>query len=421
MKNKNQVQVSVPNGIIYFFVYILVYPLLKICFRLKVDRRAFRPPKGPCIVLSNHSSFMDFVVVMLSIYPRRLNAVVAQKFFLYKPLNWLLPLMGCIPKNLFDADTRPIRGIAAVIKRGGSLLIFPEARCSTDGAYMGMHASTGKLLKKFGVPVMSCHVEGAYNCMPFWRKGFRLGSERVTLANLLSADDLREMSPDEINRRIDERLSGLDTMPPKKPFRVLRGKKLAEGLHNILYYCPKCGKEFTLETIDNTIYCTNCGNTATMDRSARLTPAEGSVAPESVHAWFREQAAYEMRSFHPDVEPARAQVSVRMPQKEAGKGLEQCGQGEIMLDSTGWHYNGELHGQATELFFPIQSVPAIPFDPNDNFQIYANGNLYVFTPENARACVKYVILGECAYWRFASPVHMTAGYDSGFCNGEKMS
>jgi 1-acyl-sn-glycerol-3-phosphate acyltransferase len=412
MKSK-AVKVSAPNGVVYFIVYLLIYPLLKLCFRLKVDRSDYRMPKGPFIVVSNHTSFMDFLLVMLAVYPRRLNAIAAQKFFYYRPLNWLLPLMGCIPKNLFDTDTRPIRGIAEVIKRGGGVLIFPEARCSTDGAYMGMHTTTGKLFKKLGVPIVACRIDGAYVSVPFWRKGFRLGTERLTFTNLLSPEDLQELSADDINRRMDEYLSGVHTLPPKEAFHVYKEKLLAEGLQNILYYCPKCGSEFTTETAGNKIYCTACGNAASMNRYARLTPTAGSIAPETVHKWFKEQTAYEMRAFLANIDQMHTKVSVRMPGKP-GEGLEQCGQGEIRLDSEGWHYSGILRGEETEVFFPLQSVPALPFDPNDNFQIYSNGNFYVFTPENTRACVKYAILGECAYRHFVSPIHMTDGYDSGF-------
>ena len=213
MNKKTRKTIKTPNGLLYFLVYILFYPFLKTVFRLEVDRSAYRPPKGPLIVVSNHQSFMDFLLVMLTVYPRRLNAVAAQKFFYYRPLNWLLPMMGAIPKCLFDPDPRSIKQIMAVIKRGGRLLLFPEGRCATDGVYAGMHRATGKLVSKLKVPVASCHIEGAYNCMPFWRKGFRRGHIRVTLADLFSEEALQTLTVDEINQMIDDRLSGADKTP----------------------------------------------------------------------------------------------------------------------------------------------------------------------------------------------------------------
>ena len=415
MKGKSSIRK--PNGLLYFLVWLLIFPALKIIFRLKVDCSGFRPFKGPVIVVCNHQSYMDFLLAMLTLYPRRLNAVAAQKFFFYRPLDKLLPLMGCIPKNLFDPDPRSIRAIMNVIKRKGSVLLFPEGRCSVDGMYMGMHRSTGKLIKKLGVPVVGCRIEGAYNCMPFWRGGMRAGPVCVIHKNLFTAEETRSVTLDEINAGIDDFLSGsAERKTQGKPYRLFRGTRLAEGLENILYRCPSCGREFTLETKGDVIRCRVCGNAAAMDKSAKLTPLSGSVAPCSVHDWYKEQAIFESRFLRENEEPTTAfRVAVRMP-RGGGGGLAIFGRGELRLDRSGWHYNGVLCGKHSDLFFPVETVPAIPFDPNNNFQIYAKGNFYVFTPEeNSCACAKYATLGECAYWLFSADVQMTKGADGGFC------
>jgi len=390
---------------------------MKLLFRLEVDRKKYDPPKGPFIVVSNHVSFMDFLLTMMTLYPRRFNAVAAQKFYFYKPLDKLLPMMGCIPKNLFDPDVRSIIRIKKVLNRGGRILLFPEGRCTVAGAYMGIHKSTGKLIKRLGVPVVSCHIEGAYTCMPFWRKGLRLGRERVTIANLFSQDDLNTLSVDEINSSIDKRLSGLETPPQRKEFCTFGTRRLAEGLHNILYWCPKCGKELTLETKGATIRCNACGNTAEIDKTARLIPKPGSIVPESIQSWYREQSRYEAEKMHEGMDPVSTQVTIHMP-IGSGKGLKPCGSGTITLKPDGWHYEGELSGEDVTLFFPIDTVPAIPFDPDDDFQIYSKGTYYAFVPDDGRLCSKFATIGECAYWRFAKRIQMTKSSDSGFlCQG----
>jgi len=356
---------------------------------------------------------MDFLLVMMSIYPKRLNAITAQKFFFYRPLDKLLPIMGCIPKNLFDPDVRAIIGIKEVLKRGDNILLFPEGRCTVAGDYMGIHKSTGKLIKKLGVPVVSCHVEGAYVCMPFWRKGIRLGRERVTIAGLFTEEQLESLSIDEINDAMDARLGGLDTPPPRKAFRTYRARKLMEGAHNVLYWCPSCEKELTLETKGNAIKCTACGFIATMDKTAKLTSSSGGSVPETIQEWYKEQSLYEARKLHEDMEPVSIEVTVRMPLRVA-EGIDACGTGTLRLDPKGWYYTGTLSGEDVDLHFPIESVPAMPFDPADNFQIYAGGNFYALTPEDKRLCAKFATIGECAYWRFSQRIQMTPSLNSGF-------
>jgi 1-acyl-sn-glycerol-3-phosphate acyltransferase len=412
--------VKKPNAIVYFIVYIFFLPLLKILFHLKIDRAGYEPPKEPFIVVSNHSSFMDFLIVMLSLYPRRFNAVTAQKFFHFKPLNTFLPLMGCIPKNLFDPDVRSIIGIKQVLKRGGRILLFPEGRCACDGVYTGIHKSTGKLIKKLNVPVVSASIDGAYNCMPFWRDGIRAGRVRIILANLFSQEQLGSLSIDEVNDALDKRLSRSEDLPPKKPFRLFSSRRLAEGLENILYWCPKCNREFTTETKNCVISCSACGNAASLDRDMSFTPTADSIIPADIHEWYKAQARYEARQLSEDMEPVSVRVNVRLPSELPGRGMDTCGSGIIKLDPSGWHYKGVLNGEDVCLFFPIDTVPALPIDPNDVFQIYAHGTFYMFSPENTRECVKYSVIGECAYWRFASRNQMTPSglatmEDSGFC------
>ena len=407
-------KVKKPNAVIYLIVYIFLYPLMKILFRLEVDRKNYSPPKGPFLVISNHSSFMDFLIVMLSFFPRRLNAIAAQKFFLYKPLNRLLPMMGCIPKNLFDPDVRSIMGAMAVLKRGDRILLFPEGRCSTDGSYARMHRSTGKLIKKLGVPVISCHIDGAYTCMPFWRKGFRRGNIRLVISGLFTENDLEQLSVDDINNAVDARLSGADAPPPRKQFRTFRARRLAEGLQNVLYLCPKCGAEFSMETKGNLIRCALCGNAAEIDRAGTLAPTPESVAPKSIQDWNREQIMLEATRLTGDMEPIVEQVTVRTPALNPGDGMTESGKGELRLSPQGWHYNGTLYGENVSMFFPIGSVPALPFDPDDDFQIYSNGKFFMFTPEDSRRCAKYALLGEIAHRKFSPQDQMTPGIDSGF-------
>ncbi|MCL2201714.1 MAG: 1-acyl-sn-glycerol-3-phosphate acyltransferase [Oscillospiraceae bacterium] len=412
-KKKFSSKVKKPNFVLYFIIIVLLIPVMKLMFRLKIDRSGYTSPDGPFVVISNHASFMDFVVSMLSVYPHRLNAVVAQKYFFYKPLDWFLPSMGCIPKTLFAPDPHSVMGILSVIDRGDNLLLFPEGRASPGGGYMGIHKATGKLIKKLGVTVVSCHIEGAYTCMPFWRKGVRWGHQRAVLATLFTPEETQSLSIEEINSRIDLRLSGGDLPHPPDPLSVNIEKNLVQGLENLLYLCPKCKAEFTQATHGNTISCTACGNSASMDRFAKLHPSEGSIAPESVHLWYKEQALYEKSLLHEDKEALRVEVVVRR-NTAPGKGIEPCGQGVISLNKSGWTYVGTLSGSEVNLFFPIESVPAVPFDPNNNFQIYNNGSILDFCPiDNLQTCVKYAVIGECAYWEFCPNIQVTPVLDMG--------
>jgi len=414
MNCKKNDTIKKPDAGLYFLVYLLVYPLLKLFFKLQIERINFKMPEGAYIVLSNHNTMIDFILVMLSFYPHRLNAVGAQKWFLYKGLNKFLPKMGVIPKNMFDPDVRSIINIKNVLNRGDGILLFPEGRCSSSQVYAGMHKSTGKLIQKFNVPVISCFIEGAQVCMPHWRKGFRFGRVRITYSDLFSPGEAKNLSTDEVNNKIDAYLSGTaGLLPIKKPFRTVWSRKLAEGLEQILYYCPNCNSEYTMITNGNSIRCTSCNNEATLDREAKLTPTPGSIAQNEISLWYRDQVRNEMQSVNEDMKPITENVKIRTPSPNPGE-AEKTGSGIMRLDPKGWHFEGEISGNQTTLFFPTESVPAMSYDHNTNYQISHAGSYYMFTPEDPRKCLKYVILAECIHRKFAPNPLMTPGKNSGY-------
>ena len=98
-----------------------------------------------------------------------------------------------------------------------------------------------------------------------------------------------------------------------------------------------------------------------------------------------------------------------MPSETPGGGMVVKGDGVIRLDPTGWHFDGEFSGEKVSIFFPTETIPAMSYNHNEDFQIYSNGKFYMFIPENKQKSLKYVILAECMHWKFSSITQMTPG------------
>jgi hypothetical protein len=277
------------------------------------------------------------------------------------------------------------------------------------------------MIKKFGVPVITCYIEGASICIPHWRRGFRFGRIRATFNNLFTEDDIKDLTVDEINAAIDARLSGQERGKQGDgssaffpAFHTRWARRQAEGLHLILYYCPKCHMEFTMMSKGNSIRCTACSNEAIMGRDAILTPTLGSVAEKEISLWFREQVWHEMKSISADMEPIVDNVRVRIPSPKPGGGLVESGFGVMRIDPEGWHFDGEISGEQVSKFFPVESVPAMSYDHNNGYQIYYSGEFFIFVPEDPRKTIKYVVLAECLHWKFSHHVLLTPGINSGY-------
>ena len=114
---------------------------------------------GPCFLIYNHQSRIDYVWLIQSAYPRRINFVAGYNEFFRSHLQFIFKLAGTIPKKNFNSDVISIRGMNKIIKQGGVVCISPEGMSSITGHSQPVAQGTGKLFKHFNIPVY-CFVGG---------------------------------------------------------------------------------------------------------------------------------------------------------------------------------------------------------------------------------------------------------------------
>ena len=119
--------------------------------------------KEPCLILMNHSSFMDLEIASHIFFPKRYGIVTTSDGFIGPLMRWLMPLLGCIPTQKFVTDMSLIKNMQYMLKeKKTSVLMFPEAGYSFDGTATVLPKKMGILLKKLDVPVVTVITQGAY-------------------------------------------------------------------------------------------------------------------------------------------------------------------------------------------------------------------------------------------------------------------
>lgn len=251
----------------------IMRPLVRLWMRKDSKRKVFLGEgvsfrrKEPAVILSNHTFMFDVIHVPLNF--RRVPFIVAnQTLFKKKATKFLVTQVAhVISKSKGQSDTATVRDLLGAVKRGYPILIFPEGDTTFYGETNYIEESTMKLIKKLEIDVITCNVRGGYLSKPRWATGKRKNRYAEFHYNLtIPKEKIKELSVDEINEIIKKALYHnaydfqRDHMIPHK------GKKLAEGLEDVLYVCPMCESLHTLETKGNTIKCTSCGNEGLMDK-----------------------------------------------------------------------------------------------------------------------------------------------------------
>ena len=217
--------------------------------------------KEPCLILMNHSCFMDLQIASWIFFPKRYGIVTTTDAFVGPIMRWLMPLLGCIPTQKFVSDVSLIRDMQYLLKeKHTSVLMYPEASYSFDGTATPLPRKMGILLKKLGVPVVTVITHGAFARQPLYNE---LKKRKVQVSAdvtcLFTTEDLKTMSVAELDAKLDE-VFGFDNFRWQQENQiVIDAPYRADGLNRILYKCPHCKAEGQTEGMGTKLICHNCG------------------------------------------------------------------------------------------------------------------------------------------------------------------
>ena len=251
----------------------------------KVEKINMEELKAPYFLLSNHMYFIDFKLLAMGTGKQRINNVVNIDGYYRRP--WLMELIGAIGTRKFTTDLHMVKSINQVLKRGDVLSMYPEARYSPCGTLSYLPEALGKLVKMNKVPVVAVVHHGNHLHSPFWNfRKKRKVPLHTTMTQILTAEQVKAMSVDEINAVIREAMWYDEYQYQKdngiritEPFR-------AEGLHKVLYQCPACGKEHEMGSEGAELFCRACGKRWLWQEDGYLKALSGETEFDHIPDWF---------------------------------------------------------------------------------------------------------------------------------------
>ena len=251
----------------------------------KVEKIRMEDLKPPYIMLSNHMYFVDFKLAAMGTLPHRVNNVVNIDGYYRRP--WLMELIGSIGTRKFTTDLHMVKSINKVLKRGDILSMYPEARYSPCGTLSYLPEALGKLVKMNKVPVVAVVHHGNHLHSPFWnfRKKRKVPLHTI-MTQVLTAEQVKSMSVDEINAALKEALWYDDYQYQKDNGILITEPFRAEGLHKVLYQCPACGKEHEMGSEGAEIFCRACGKRWLLREDGYLEALSGDTEFAHVPDWF---------------------------------------------------------------------------------------------------------------------------------------
>jgi 1-acyl-sn-glycerol-3-phosphate acyltransferase len=149
----------------YEFSYWLTMAIMTLCFSLRTTGRRNIPRRGPALLIGNHQSFLDPLVMGVA-SPRHLCFLARKTLFRNGFFGTLLSSWNTVPVDQEGVAKEGLKTILEELKQGNAVLVFPEGQRSWDGNLLPLKPGIQLLIKRSMVPIIPIGVAGANIALP---------------------------------------------------------------------------------------------------------------------------------------------------------------------------------------------------------------------------------------------------------------
>ncbi len=272
---------------VYKILRIVINPILK--KKLNYSYVKYFPTSRPYIVLANHNTDYDPLLLSLA-FPDQIYYVASEHIFRWGLISKIINfLVAPIPRVKGTTEIQTVMSILKRLKAGANVCMFAEGNRSFSGETDQIPVSTGKLIKKSGVSLITFRFDGGYFTSPRWSKFLRKGKMEGRVVKEYSPEELKSMTAEEVNSAIKKDLYVDAYEEQKKNPISYEGENLAENIETALYLCPKCDRIATIKSEGDKLFC-DCGLDLKYNTYGYLISNNNDKPPfETVLDWIRFQ------------------------------------------------------------------------------------------------------------------------------------
>lgn len=179
--------------------------LLTLMYRIRVHGLENYPERDGLLVCSNHQSFLDPLILGV-VCPRPVNYLGRKTLFKFPPLGWFLRWNDTIP---IDREATGIGGLKETlrrIKRGESVVMFPEGTRSSDGEIQPMMSGFCAVAKRSKATLMPIAFEGAFKAYSRKMKFPRPGRIHAVMGKPITFAEYSHLDDEAITRLLETRI-----------------------------------------------------------------------------------------------------------------------------------------------------------------------------------------------------------------------
>jgi len=152
---------QIPEFLLRFMMWLLLHTV----YRMNTRDLDYIPERGPCVLVCNHVSFVDAVVIG-ALVPRPVRFVMDHRIYTLPLLSWFFRTVKAIPIAPEHEDPavfeRAFQTIAAALQQGEVICLFPEGRLTADGELGPFKSGIQRIIRDTPAPVVPMALRGLW-------------------------------------------------------------------------------------------------------------------------------------------------------------------------------------------------------------------------------------------------------------------
>lgn len=196
---------SIAKRLWYSILHVVTWTVGLTCYHYRSHGHNQVPSRGGALVISNHQSHFDPVLVGLPL-SRRLNYLARASLFSFAPFRWLINSLDAIA---IDREGMGLSGLKETLKRlnrGEMVLLFPEGTRTRNGEVASLKRGFSALAKRAKVPLIPVGIDGAFQVWPRGQTLPRLGTIHVQYGTPITAEQFADLTEDELVALVSSRV-----------------------------------------------------------------------------------------------------------------------------------------------------------------------------------------------------------------------
>lgn len=146
-------------------LYAFYHSIFTLGFSLRMQGKRNMPTEGPALIVANHQSFLDPLIIGLVAH-RPLVYLARKTLFKNRYFAALIRSLNAVPIDQEGVGKEGIRVVLEQLSRGRAVVVFPEGERTWDGKMLPLRPGIQLLIKRTKAPIVPVGIAGAFDAWP---------------------------------------------------------------------------------------------------------------------------------------------------------------------------------------------------------------------------------------------------------------